>query len=80
MKDFLAAIKKGEKAGYDSRSAEYNLVKTFKIESLDGKDPGLRDPKTGVFENVGTFMVDGEVYQGKSVKGSMCDIKAWQNA
>lgn len=68
MKDFLAAIKKGEKAGYDSRSAEYNLARTFKIECMDGA------------KNAGSFMVDGEVYQGDSVKGSIADVKVWQVA
>ena len=68
MKAFLAATKKGEKAGYDSRSAEYNLARTFKIECMDSA------------QNVGTFMVDGQVYQGDSVKGSIADVKVWQNA
>jgi hypothetical protein len=27
-----------------------------------------------------TFMIDGETYQGKSVKGTISDVKVWQVA
>lgn len=76
LKDFFSAIKKGEKAGYDSRSAEYNLVRTFKTECMGG---GAKSDSTtdGISE---TFMIDGETYQGKSVKGTISDVKVWQVA
>lgn len=34
----------------------------------------------GMSENAGTFMIDGEIYQGKSVKGTISEVKVWQVA
>lgn len=79
MRDFFAAIKKGDKAGYESRSAEYNLVRTFKTECMGwgAKSDSIPD---GMSENAKTFMIDGEIYHGKSVKGTISEVKVWQVA
>jgi hypothetical protein len=34
----------------------------------------------GMSENAKTFMIDGEIYHGKSVKGTISEVKVWQVA
>ena len=68
VKEFLKAIKKGASAGYDSRTGDYHLAKTFKVQLMD-------DDADDAW-----FQVDGEIYEGYTIQASLTGIKVWQSA